>query len=429
MMANDDGDFELCYAMDGLYRVVIESPRGGVLVSEADIAVGSSLEQGIIRGFRSPLEILEDRLLSYTENTGRIHVEPGQFVKTALGSFTYQIASDNAECPHLTTAGGVHLYCLPTQQGEITLRQVGGPEEGDITTSLQHAVMVASFGNNGDPIAGGVLVDVHEATLSDTVHLHYGYNLAGNGQFRGIRLRGLGRPYAMGEHNMGTRLFCTMTDRPAFVIQNGRYSEISGMKIIGVARDELRNRGTTAIPEDGIDIRSEAIWDTALTNSGVTPGRRYAPHAAIAIDPYSGPEPATSYPAWTLHPWFSASPAQYGHSGGSSETLLHALDIDGWEVGVVQQPGDKSANSDFLTMRDISFFNCKYADSGGSSQSRNTTRTNCGYNTIWCVTTNRLHGQQIGTAAGSFNNCSGAGFIRMLFDLERPFLRRRFDFQ
>lgn len=411
MVANENGDFDLCYTIDGQYRVVIESPRGQVLTREENVVVGSILEQGFARGFATPQEIIDDQLLSYESETGRIQVEPGQFVKTALGSFTYQVAPSDAGCPHLTTAGGVHLFCLPTQNGEVTLRQVGGPSEGDITEALQHAIMVASFGNNGDPIAGTVLIDVNEAILSDTIHMHYGCSLSGSNQYRGIRVRGLGKPYAEGEQNMGTRLICTMTDRPGFVIQNGRLSELSGLSLIGAGRSQIRALGSA-----GLEIRQEATWDAALEDAGVVAGRRYAPHAAIAIDPYSGDEPDVSYPAVIQPSWFSSF-EQYGKLGGSSQTVVRDVIVDGWEVGVVQQPGDRSANSDFLLLDRVEFRNMKWGDSTGSSQSRNTTRNNCTYNKVWSLMTNRHHGQRIGTAAGSFNNCSGAGFIGMLFDL------------
>ena len=326
--------------------------------------------------------------------------------------FNYTVAASAATDHHLTTAGGVKLYATATQSGDITVKQVGGVEGTDITEALQHAIMVASFGDSGNPIAGRVLVDVNEAILSDTIHVHYGKGLSGAAQFRGVRVEGLGRPYQQGDQHMGTRLLCTMTDRPAFVVQLGRFTKIGGFNLIGPARDEI-----SAMDFEGFEPRSEAGWDAALTTAGITPNLQYAPHAAIAIDPYSGPEPATAYPSWDLHPWILGSTSQYGSAGGSSQTTLFDMAIDGWEVGVVQQPGDISANSDFFSMNNIEFRNVKYGDSVGSSQSRNTTRNNCTYNRVWAMTTNNKHGQRIGTLAGSFNNCSGAGFIGNLFDV------------
>lgn len=412
LIADAQGRFDICHAMDGTYRIRICDKRGAVLQEIGGVEVSRMGEQGFARSFAAPADMLADKTMAYAAQPGRVQVRPGQLIKSVSGGFVYEIAPEGEARPHLTTAGGVNLFCRPTQPGEITLRQVGGQQGTDITDHLQHAIMVASFGNDGHPIAGGVLIDVDEATLSSSVHVHYGHDLSGTPEFRGIRLRGLGKPYARGRQNMGTRLICTMTDRPAFVVQSGRFTSISDLSLIGAASDALET-----LDDAGMDIRSETGWDAALVAAGVTPGLRYAPHAAIAIDPYSGPVPAQPYPGWSLHGWIGGAPTQYGQGGGSSRTTLRDLAIEGWEVGIVQQPGDASANSDFLTLHEVDFRYVKYADSTGSSQSRNTLRDRCGYSRVWCLTTNHRHGQAIGTASGSFNNCSGAGFIGMFFDM------------
>jgi hypothetical protein len=345
-------------------------------------------------------------------------VNEGDLIRTRREGFIYEVAASDAVRPHVTSAAGAKLYCIPTAAGEITVRQVGGVEGSDITTKLQQAVMVATAGDDGDPIAGTVLVDVLEGTLSDSVHLHYGAGLTGGNQFRGIHVRGLGKKYALGTQHQGTRLTLTATDRPAFTVTNGRSTLIEDIAFIGSALDEVSNSGTTDIDPRGWGIRLEDTWDTALTAAGVTPGKRYAPYAAIAIDPFSGPEPGQgeAYPAWTLHPWIGNGPDQYGQSG-SSGTHIKRCYFSGFEVAVVQQPGDESANSDFLMIEESDFFDTKFAISTGSSQARNTTVRNCTFNIIWRLLTNMRHGEAIGTVSGTFENCGVAGFVGGLFEL------------
>ena len=316
-----------------------------------------------LREFQSAADFFADTTMTYAD------LSPGDIVRIRDEGFAYRVMPLGVTRPHVTV-NGVLFACIPTTEGTITVRQVGGVEDSDITERLQHAIMVASYGDNAQPIAGGVFIDIMDGALSDVVVQCYGFDLTGqNVDFRSVRVWGLGRSYGQPNetHHMGTKLNCSQLDRPAFFIQGGRSCELGKMQLIGPAHEVLRT-----FDRNSDEIRTPEGWDAKLASVGITPGLEHAPHFAVVMDGMSGPEPDIPYPDFPLHPWFTPSAnwdgfyegiapgryRKYGMAGGSTQTYLYDMQISGWEGGDCQQPGQLNANCDFTRKDRLDVRNC-----------------------------------------------------------------------
>ncbi|TNC52987.1 hypothetical protein FHG66_01490 [Rubellimicrobium rubrum] len=361
------------------------------------------------RSFPIVAALLADTSMSYSGGARR--VKAGDGVRTIQQNFGYQVAAPSATNHHLTTAGGVKLYALPSATGAFTVRQFGGAEGSDITQALQLAINAAAYGlaPGTQATTGEVLIDLRAGLVSGTIQVGYGIS-GGSAEFRRVAVRGLGRSYSNDPHHMGTRITSTVTDGPTFAISAGRFSSISDLSIVGVAFAAFQGIGAA-----GLAPTQAATWDAALTASGVTPGRRFAPHAAIAIDPYCGTAPAGAYPVVTL-PSFITNTSQYGRQG-SSMTRIERVGIYGFEVGVVQTPADHDNNGDFLTLRDCDMQYLKWAVSVGNNQARAVSGQNCTFLFCFAHLTNNQHGRQRGTVSGVWAGCGFAGFLGKLIEL------------
>ncbi len=325
-----------------------------------------------------------------------------------LGSGLYVRRPD--EPPHegkVQSADGAWWELAPEAQVRAT--QFGATEGADITAAVQNAINFAAYGAT----SGGtrtskpadVLIDIRRGTLSDTIQVGYGLD------FQTVIVRGLGQGYVNSAQDMGTVLTCTMTDRPAFAMSATRDSRLSDLTIIGAADSDIQAIGPT-----GKGPTLEATWDAALTAAGVTPGRRYAPYAGIAIDPYAGTAPATAYPDVTCPSWIEPAFTRYGKKR-STAPAIERVTIRGFEVGIAQTPADIDSNGDFPTMRHVRFDGNKWAFSTGNNQGRVPTFYSCQFADIWTVYTDNTHGKQNGTSNGLFLSCGFGGFIGRLFSL------------
>ncbi|WP_172297227.1 ubiquitin-activating E1 FCCH domain-containing protein [Pseudoruegeria sp. HB172150] len=110
LKASSDGAFDLCYLVDGNYKVVILSPIKETLFAQDNITIGSSVSLGIKHGFRTVEEIEENKILSYAAGTGRAKVVPGDIILASTAATYFRIADQGAVDAHAETAGGVKLY-------------------------------------------------------------------------------------------------------------------------------------------------------------------------------------------------------------------------------------------------------------------------------------------------------------------------------
>jgi hypothetical protein len=291
--------------------------------------------------------------------------------------------------------------------GEVSARQFGADNDVDATAKIQSAIDFSLYARDGDAAGARVLIDVERVVSDDTIHVGYGTN------FKGTYVRGLGPSYrGVTKDFVGTSIVSSVTAKPAVSLQGGRLTSVTDLALIGVARDVLRDLDTRD-PDVGL---SESAWDAALVSAGVTPGRRYAPHAGYAIDPYSGDRPGVSYPDVT-YPEFLGQVEQYGKN--LSVNLTIGGIVNGFEVGVVSQPSDVDGNADFTKLRDMMIEFCKYGVSIGNSQARNTDLSGVLFNRVYSCLVNNIHGRQIGRFGSSITNLHGFGFIFQIFEFTR----------
>lgn len=216
----------------------------------------------------------------------------------------------------------------------------------------------------------------------------------------GIRVGG-----SFGEQGVGTSFVVTFNDAPGIVVQGGRNVVLRGFTITGRNLDHV-----VAL------LAAPAMTDLVATNwidpsFPASASSRFAPYAAIAIDPYGGAQPGVHYPA-VNYPAFLGAVGQYNKEL-SSATSIRDVSISGFYVGVVQQPCDADGNGDFTHLDNVSIFFCGYGVAWGNSQSRvlsldnsNVTACNTGFATT-------VFGRRIGQPAVACVHCSFGQLIRI----------------
>lgn len=73
--------------------------------------------------------LVADTTLTYTAGTGN-SVAAGDYIRTKAENFVYQVAASGASDQHISTAGGVKLYVLPTAAGHYNFKQMNPAADG-----------------------------------------------------------------------------------------------------------------------------------------------------------------------------------------------------------------------------------------------------------------------------------------------------------
>ena len=103
----------------------------------------------------------------------------------------------------------------------------------------------------------------------------------------------------------------------------------------------------------------------------------------------------------------------------SSNTMIENVSIDGFFVGVANQPCDDDANGDFTTIRSSTISNASYGVSVGNTQSRNVGVSNSQFQYVHTIFSTNIVGRQNGRINGPIVNCS-ASQIYQLFSFPGP---------
>lgn len=125
IIADENGEFDACYLMDGSYRIVIRDAKGHILREQDEVIIRSDVNQRVVTEFSSVTEMVADRLYSHTARQLPFRLTEGDIVKAGGESFPYRVANPAATDHHLETLGGVKLYALRSEHGKITARQLG----------------------------------------------------------------------------------------------------------------------------------------------------------------------------------------------------------------------------------------------------------------------------------------------------------------
>lgn len=206
----------------------------------------------------------------------------------------------------------------------------------------------------------------------------------------------------------GVTLFPTKTDRCAIAMQGGRNQAIKGITLVGQNYAWGVSRSLTInLPFSPVD----ANWiDPTLRASGVNPGglQRFAPYAAICIDPFTNPAPTSPYPAVTYPSWLPGFPFSQYNKGVGSDFLIDDVGIWGFPVGIMSSPNCTAVldcgNGDFLKVARLACNFSAYCLSVGNNQSRGVELNDANVNGVFAVLTNTVNGDQQGNLGGPFNN-------------------------
>jgi len=263
-----------------------------------------------------------------------------------------------------------------------------GDGKTDDTAAIQAAIDTAVYASDlgtGDDGGGAVRLSARPHRTSAALQLGYGSD------FRAGRIKGAGAGF-QGEAPFGTAIAATFSDSPVIAVNGGRRSEISEIGLLGVA---------AAWIEKGFRGAGELDWiDPALAPNA---NSRYAPYAAVAIDPYRGPVPNPAYRDVIFPNWLGVV-SQYGKVP-SSVTLISGCDIRGFVVGVANVPANADGNGDFTYLRDVRISSCVYGVSVGNTQARNMMIENVSLTTVHTAFTNNTHGKRNGRFSSTFLNC------------------------
>ncbi|WGW04478.1 hypothetical protein [Tropicibacter oceani] len=112
IIADALGRFDTSYLVEGAYRVVIRAASGEAALSEHDVVVETSTNNGSLYSFSSVADLESDETLFYSSAASQFRAVPTRIIGVCNGGFSYRIAAEDAADHDLTTAGGVKLYDL-----------------------------------------------------------------------------------------------------------------------------------------------------------------------------------------------------------------------------------------------------------------------------------------------------------------------------
>jgi hypothetical protein len=251
---------------------------------------------------------------------------------------------------------------------------------------IQLAIDYTIYRNSNGLTAPGCRLQLGGAVYRADRPIHAGYGIG----FRSMIIEGEGQRFGGNNHGQGsgTAIVAMHDDGPCIVVQGGRNVVLRQFSLIGPNFDHCVSK-VVSPDMTGLDV---ATWSDPSFPAAAS--SRYAPNAGIAIDPYSGVQPATHYPAVEYPAYFGAV-AQYGKEA-SSNTQIDAVAIWGFVVGLAQQPCDYDGNGDYTKLHRVSIQFCAYAYSWGNSQSRVVSIEHCSF--VGCHTglATGVHGKRQG---------------------------------
>lgn len=280
----------------------------------------------------------------------------------------------------------------------ISVKDFGAVGDGiaDDTAAIQAAINAAIYNNNlntADGLKLRVYIPGGIYRITDTIHIGYGTL---SSQYTSCVVEGDGYAYRA-EIFAGTAIIADFNDRPAFNFQGARGSVLRGLAIKG--------KNFNWIQSNNLGYETGNLLDDLIPSNWVNPAfpasasSRYAPYAAISIDAYAGNKPAVSYPN-VNYPAFLGSVAQYNKTF-SSDVLIEDVYINGFVVGVVNQPCDADANADYTALRRVSIDSCQYGVSVCNTQSRAFHMDSVKVIFVYTALTTNKHGRQNGRLNGT----------------------------
>lgn len=255
MRADQAGMFDNCYVLDGEYRVEIRGRGRRLLTILENLTVLAWQNQGAPYTFEDVGLLLNDKSFSYQARWGNIRVPAGAVMKTASESFTFRVASEDAEDAHVETAGGLKLYVLPDSAGARNVRAFGVKGDGVANDgpALQRAFTVG-----GRVIVQGICMSNQPLVIErTTTHLACP-------TFQLDRIK-VGPSFPQGEtlltvKSVGRRQGGDFNESP-FIVKKERYFSAENLTLDGDQRGRRAHGLYLAEQVDDLTIRNLAVHD------------------------------------------------------------------------------------------------------------------------------------------------------------------------
>lgn len=218
--------------------------------------------------------------------------------------------------------------------------------------AIQAAINAQMYpGNTADANPKGkVLIPGGLYITHKPIHIGYGEAL------KSCHIYGDGRRFAGSRTFSGTAILGRNAGEPMLTINGARNNTVNSMTLRGPNGEWIETEGlglnvgtpTDEALADWID--PDVLADFPNCNS------RYAPGCCVAIDPYAGTRPGTSYPDMAIPAWM-ANQTQWSRNSKSSDVCFRDVAIEGNIVGVCVHPSTHVGNGDFIRF-DGCFFYC-----------------------------------------------------------------------
>ena len=323
------------------------------------------------------------------------------YLISSIGTTNFQLigAASNTVGIHFIATGvgsgtGTAQFTRTVQsrlQDSVSVKDFGAVGDGttDDTLAIQNAInwVAYKYQASGAFAGGSVYMPSGIYKITDALQLGYGED------FHTIYLHGDGPRIDGSTTKSGTAIVPTFNDRPALAINCGIKTTVKNLSIIGKNLTWINDNnlgsynGTT-----GINDLVAANWvDPTFPASASS---QYAPYCGIAIDAYCGTQPTVHYPNVTFPSW-SGITTQY-NKNTSTQTVIENVIIQGFVVGIVNQPSDYDANGDYTKILQSFIASNQYAISVGNSQSRVVRVQNCIIDYFYTAFTTGLNGKKAG---------------------------------
>lgn len=266
---------------------------------------------------------------------------------------------------------------------------VSGTDDWAPLQALIHFILYAD---------GGATGLCEPARFYSSKELDFGY---GVGAYKGGELMGCGPSYR--GVTAGTSIYFGPAAKMGVAVQGARGVRISALSLIGPNYGYLAVRfpgqPTTLLAGDNTDWRT---WIDPAASYASTFNSRYAPCAAVVIDPRTGTKPTGGYATKAYPAWLGAV-SEYGKLN-SSDVQIRNVFAAGFASGLIVAPCDASSQAEYIQFADSYVEFSIYETSVGSSQCRSLGRKNIKSGFVHTGLTNKRHGQCIGRLHGEHSN-------------------------
>jgi hypothetical protein len=268
-----------------------------------------------------------------------------------------------AFCMVIVGGAAVFLDGRPAANPPKKLAAVAPVITGDDIQAMLDAA-VAPGGNQTVQLPAGTIVLTKPLSMCQT------------SVFSTVHLVGAGRNY-VGDGN-GTTLVCNYEDGPAIDVVAGRNCTIKHLSLRGPYYTQLQ-------------------WKPPGLKFTDWPGKGSVTTPSVGI--------STDY---------------HGTTGGSSNTWIEDVEVNGFEVGVCTTPSGGDGNGDFLSLVNTSIMNCTWGISISQTQMRCLSVSGGYYANMYTFLTNGTHGRKSGELNALIRS-AGLGQIVRLCNLTQAY--------